>query len=109
MAQDGGYVFWEQDGMSLRLFPTNDELNQAFSEAVLKVTGTTTLPAGPINSDGYSFIRAGIPLATLGTYDRKLRGRGLHLPSDNLSRVKLPRLLEGVEILTQFISSYDEK
>jgi hypothetical protein len=109
MAQDGEYIFWEQDGMSLRLYPTNNELNQAFSDVVLKVTGTTTLPAGPINSDGYSFIRAGIPVATLGTYDRKLRGRGLHLPSDNLSRVKLPRLIEGVEILTQFICSYGEE
>jgi acetylornithine deacetylase/succinyl-diaminopimelate desuccinylase-like protein len=109
MAQDGEYIFWEQDGMSLRLYPTNNDLNQAFSEVVLKVTGTTTLPAGPINSDGYSFIRAGIPVATLGTYDSKLRERGLHLPSDNLSRVMLPRLPEGVEILTQFICSYGEE
>jgi hypothetical protein len=103
MAQDGDYVFWEQDGMSLKLFPTDTRLNQAVSEAVAKVTGKPAQPAGPINSDGYSFIRANIPVTTLGTYDSKLQERGFHLPSDNLSRVKMAKLLEGVEILEQFI------
>ena len=107
MAQDGEYVLWEQDGMSLKLFPTDKGVNQAVSDAVVKVTGKPILPAGPINSDGYSFIRARVPVATLGTYDSKLQGRGLHLPGDALSRVKMSKLPEGVEILAQFIRSYD--
>ncbi len=106
MAQDGEYVFWEQDGMSLKLFRTDLRLNLAISEAVEKVTGNPARPAGPINSDGYSFMRARVPVATLGTYDCELRESGLHLPSDNLSRVKMTKLVEGVEILAQFIRSY---
>jgi len=106
MGQDGEYVYWEQDGMSLKLFPTDVRLNRAISEAVEKVTGNPARPAGPINSDGYSFMRAKIPVATLGTYDLELRESGLHLPSDNLSRVKMTKLVEGVEILEQFVCSY---
>ena len=106
MAQDGEYVFWEQDGMSLKLFPTDVRMNLAISKAVEKVTGNPARPAGPINSDGYSFMRARVPVATLGTYDCELREGGLHLPSDNLSRVKMTKLVEGVEILKQFVCSY---
>ena len=109
MAQDGDYVYWEQDGMSLKLFPTDKALNQAISEAVARVTGKPAQPAGPINSDGYSFLRARIPVTTLGTYDSKLQSRGFHLPSDSLSRVQMIRLPEGVEILSQFIRAMDSK
>ena len=107
MAQDGAYVYWEQDGFSLRLFPTDQALNQAVVQAVAKVTVSPAIPAGPINSDGYSFIRAGIPTATIGTYDKRLESRGFHLPSDNLSRVKITRLGEAVEILSSFIAEQD--
>ena len=99
MAQDGEYVFWEQDGMSLKLFPTDVRLNLAISDAVEKVTGNPARPAGPINSDGYSFMRARVPVAALGTYDCELKESGLHLPSDNLFRVEMAKLVEGVEIL----------
>lgn len=109
MAQDGDYVFWEQDGYSLKLFPTDRTLNQAISEAVASVTGKPARPAGPINSDGYSFLRTRIPLATLGTYDSKLQSRGFHLPSDNLSRVQMARLSEGMEILSEFIRKMDRR
>jgi hypothetical protein len=103
MAQDGDYVFWEQDGYSLKLFPTDPMLNQAISKAVAQVTGHPAQPAGPINSDGYSFIRAKVPVTILGTYDKKLESRGLHLPSDNLDRVKMERIPEAVDILANFI------
>jgi hypothetical protein len=106
MAQDGDYVYWDQDGMSLKLFPTDTRLNQAVSEAVAKVTGKPAQAAGPINSDGYSFLRAHIPVTTLGTYDSKLQERGFHLPSDNLSRVKMAKLLEGGEVLAQFVRCF---
>lgn len=106
MAQDGDYVFWEQDGMSLKLFPTDARLNHAVSITVEKVTGKLARAAGPINSDGYSFLRARIPVAVLGTFDRQQGERGFHLPTDNLDRVKMNRLVEGVEILAQFIRDW---
>ena len=106
MAQDGEYVYWEQDGMSLKLFPTDAALNKAVVQAVEKVTGKPAQPAGPINSDGYSFLRAKVPVTTLGTYDHTLESRGFHLPSDNLDRVKMERLVEGVEILAKFIRDW---
>jgi hypothetical protein len=107
MGQDGDYVTWEQDGTSLKLYPTHPTMNHAIADAVNKVTGAVPLKAGPINSDGYSFIRAGIPATTLGTYDQKLEERGFHLPSDNLSRVKITRLPEAVEILVCFVDTFD--
>jgi Peptidase family M28 len=106
MAQDGDYVFWEQDGMSLKLFPTDTRLNHAVSLAVEKVTGKLARAAGPINSDGYSFLRARIPVAVLGTFDRQQGERGFHLPTDNLDRVQMNRLAEGVEILAQLIRDW---
>lgn len=106
MGQDGDYVFWEQDGMSLKLFPTDAALNRSAAAAVEKVTGKPAQAAGPINSDGYSFLRAKVPVTTLGTYDRQLASRGFHLPSDNLARVKMERLPEGVEVLAQFIRDW---
>jgi hypothetical protein len=108
MAQDGDYVYWEQDGTSLRLMPTSAEMNQCVCAAVAGVTGAPALPVGPVNSDGYSFLRLGIPTTTLGTYDKKWKDSGFHLPSDNLERVVFDRLPEGVEILKKVIWSYDE-
>ncbi len=108
MAQDGEYVYWELDGTSFKLYPTDAALNQAVSAAVAGITGAPASPAGPINSDGYSFLRSGLPATTLGTYDRQLGSHGLHLPSDNLERVQMSRLPEGVEILKLFIRNYDQ-
>ncbi len=108
MAQDGVYATWQQDGTALKLLVTDPTLNQAITEAVLSVTGTLPHPAGPINSDGYSFLRAGIPATTLGTFDIQLQARGFHRPSDNLSRVQMNRLPEAVEVLEQFIRKMDE-
>jgi hypothetical protein len=107
MAQDGPYVLWEQDGFSLRLWPCADDLNQAITQAVQQVTGKEPLLAGPVNSDGGSFLRAGIPATTLGTYDLQQRDRGFHSTKDNLERVVMPRLPEAVEILSSFITEYD--
>jgi len=106
MGQDGDYVYWDQDGMSLKLFPTDTRLNQTVSMAVEKVTGKLARAAGPINSDGYSFLRASIPVAVLGTFDRQQGERGFHLPTDNLERVQMNRLVEGVEILAQLIRDW---
>jgi hypothetical protein len=107
MGQDGEYVYWERDGTAFKSFPTDEKLNQAVSRAVEAVTGSTAVPAGPVSSDGYSFLRAGIPVTTLGSYDHRLQERGFHLPSDNLGRVKMTRLPEGVAILARFIQEED--
>ncbi len=108
MAQDGPYVYWEQDGTSLKLVPTSPEVNQRLARAIQDVTGVPPQPVGPVNSDGYSFLRAGVPTAVLGTYDTELKDRGFHLPSDNLERVVMARLPEGVDILSRFIATYDQ-
>jgi hypothetical protein len=107
MAQDGDYVLWEQDGTSLRLAPTSASLNELVAKAVQAVTGKAPRMVGPVNSDGGSFLLVGIPATTLGTYDRNWVDTGFHKPSDNLNRVVMERLPEGVEILRRFIESYD--
>jgi len=107
MAQDGSYVYWEQDGTSLKLVPTSPKVNHILAETVAEVTGAKAIPAGPVNSDGYSFIRAGIPATTLGTYDKKWVDRGFHSPADNLERVVMARLPEAVEILARLATKYD--
>lgn len=107
MAQNGEYVLWEQDGISLRLWPNSEAVNQAIAQAVEQETGQAPLRVGPINSDGGSFNRAGIPATTLGTYDRALRDRGFHQSSDNLGRVVPERIPEAMRILRCFVENYD--
>ena len=107
MAQDGTYVYWEQDGTSLKPWPTDPETNRLLIEAVQSVTGLTPKPAGPVNSDSGSFLRNGLPASILGTYDRNLVDRGFHSPADNLARLVPVRLSEGRQILAEFIRRYD--
>ena len=109
MGQDGDFLYWEQDGTALRLVPTDPALNRTIADVVARATGQPARPAGPINSDGYSFMRADVPATTLSTFDRTLGLRGLHLPSDALSRVDMARLPATVEILKQFIRVMDSK
>jgi len=109
LAQNGEYVYWEQDGSSLKLVPTSQVLNQALAKAVKGVTGKPPRPAGPVNSDGYSFLRVGIPATTMGTYHSTLVDRGFHRSTDNLERVVMERLPEAVEILARFINEYNEQ
>jgi hypothetical protein len=107
MAQDGEYVLWEQDGFSLRLWPCSTEVNLQISQAVQAVTGTAPRLVGPVNSDGGSFLRHGIPATTLGTYDHRQKDRGFHSSRDNLGRVVMDRIPESVEILTRYILRSD--
>ena len=104
MAQNGTYVYWEQDGNSLHLKPTSEPVNQAVALAVRLVTGEPAVPGGPLNSDGGSFLLAGIPSTTLGTYHTQLKDKGFHCTNDNLERVAMERLPEGVTILEKFLS-----
>ena len=109
MAQDGGYIFWEQDGNAFGLTPASPEVSAAIADAVKQITGQPARPAGPVNSDGFSFISAGIPTGVLGTFDSRLKETGFHRPTDNLSRVVISRLPEGVEILSRFVEKYDRE
>ncbi len=108
MAQDGDYVFWEQDGTSLNLVPTSNQINQALVDAVTAVTGAPARGVGPVNSDGYSFLRVGVPATTLGTYDSLLVDRGFHSSQDNLERVVMARLPEAVNILIHVINKLED-
>lgn len=107
MAQDGEYVYWEQDGFSLHLEPTTNSINKRVIQAITLVTSKPPLAVGPVNSDGYSFLAAGIPATTIGTYDKKLRDCGFHRPTDNLDRVVMSRLEEGIEILMNILRDCD--
>jgi hypothetical protein len=107
MAQDGDYVIWERDGNVLRSMPTTPALNQAVVSAVMDVTGKPACFIESLTSDGFSFLSAGIPTAVLGTYHSQMGGGGLHRPSDNLARVVMRRLPEGVEVLARLLRRYD--
>lgn len=109
MGQNGDYVVWGMDGNSLKLVPTSTQVNQAIIAAVEETTGLPARLVGPVNSDGYSFLRIGIPASTIGTYDKLMKDRGFHLPSDNLERVVMARLPEAVEILVHFIREVNFK
>ena len=104
LAQDGDYVFWKKDGNIFRQLPTDDSLNRTFATAVARVTGREARSEPVVNSDGASFLFAGIPATTIGTTDRSLGETGFHRPTDNLDRVIMDRLPEGVEILQLFLA-----
>lgn len=107
MAQDGEYVLWERDGSVFKLESTSAEVNRLAAYAVEAVTGRPPRPGGPVISDAASFLKLGIPATTLGTYHSRLVDAGFHRPSDNLARVMLERLPEGVEILATLLREYD--
>lgn len=107
MAQDGDYVYWERDGNSLKLVPSSAWLNQCVSQSIQSVHGSPPRPRPIINSDGASFLFAGIPCTTIGTLDQKMEDRGFHHASDNLARVKAERIEEGMQILIHFLKQID--
>lgn len=109
MAQDGDYVIWEHESNVWRRIPTTPELNEGISAAVMAVTGKLPRFIELINSDGFSFRSAGIPTAVLGTYHSQMEGGGLHRPTDNMERVVMARLPEGLEVLTLLLHKYDVK
>ena len=109
MAQNGKYVYWEQDGNSLTLMATTDTANQLIQSSVYEITGYPAEPAGSVNSDGYSFLSRGISTGILGTYDIHWKDTGFHRPSDNLQRVVMERLPQGVDILKTLITKYDQE
>jgi peptidase M28-like protein len=104
MAQDGDFIYWQEEGNAFHLVPTDARINQAIAEAVERVTGRAAQPAGPINSDGGSFLLAGIPAITIGTLDTRFGETGFHRPTDNLHRVVYERLPQTVEVLATFLS-----
>jgi hypothetical protein len=107
IGQDGEYVIWEQDGSLFERIQVPPELNEQVSAAVLAVTGRPVQPSGPLISDGGSFLMAGLPATTLGSYDRIFKDRGFHCAQDSLDRVVIERLPEVVDILSCLIQAYD--
>jgi len=49
MAQDGDYIYWEEDGDAFRVLPTTKSLNEMYAAAVEKVTGAPAQPASRRN------------------------------------------------------------
>jgi hypothetical protein len=82
-------------------------VNETLVEAVAEATGSPPIPAGPVNSDGASFLAAGVQAGVLGTYDSRLGDSGFHRPTDCLDRVQMDRLPEGVEVLLRFLQIFD--
>jgi Zn-dependent M28 family amino/carboxypeptidase len=109
MAQDGDYVIWEHESNVLQRIPTTPELNEVISAAVIAVTGKSPQLIELVNSDAFSFLSAGIRTAVLGTYHSQMEGGGLHRPTDNIERVVMARLPEGVQVLTRVLQKYDLK
>jgi hypothetical protein len=108
LGQDGGYVLWQKDGGIFHLEPTSPLVNELAAEAVCAVTGERPRLAGPIISDGGSFLSAGLPASTLGTTDSRLGEAGFHRPSDNPARLDPERLPESVAILALFLRNVDK-
>jgi len=106
MGQDGGYIYFEEDGNAFRLLPTTKSINEMYSTVVRQVTGVSAQSIGPVNSDGASFLFAGIPATTVGSLDTQIGATGFHRPSDNPGRVVMERLPEGVEILSAFLKTF---
>jgi hypothetical protein len=107
MAQDGDYVIWEHESNTLRRIPTTPGLNEAVAVLVAEITGDSPRSIPSLMSDGFSFLSAGIPTTVLGTYHSHMEGGGLHRPTDNLARVVMPRLREGVEVISLILERYD--
>jgi len=106
MGQDGAYIYWEEDGNAFRSLPTSKSINEMYASPVKQVTGAPAQSAGLVNSDGASFLFAGIPATTIGTLDTHLGATGFHRSTDSLERIVMERLPEGVEILQNFIKQF---
>lgn len=109
LGQNGGYLLWQSDGDALRPAPTDPTLNAAVAAAVATVTGQPPRAAGLINSDGFAFLRAGIPTSVLGSFDRALGTAGMHSAADSLARIDMARLPETVAVLARVLAWYDEQ
>jgi len=107
MAQDGEYVYWERDGSIFGLAKTSTELNALLTSSITALNGRPPRPAGPVVSDGASFMDVGIPASTLGTMDSRFGESGFHRPTDNPTRIRPERLPQSVEILLEFLRQYD--
>jgi hypothetical protein len=107
LGQRGPYIVWQRDGNALRTLPASADVIDRLRRAVTAATGSTVEDAALINSDAFSFLRAGLPAATLGTSDPQHGIAGMHRPSDNRGRVDTARLAEHVAVLETLIRHAD--
>ena len=94
-----GYWKCETQGIEVASF--------SLARAVEAVTGEPPIWSPHLNSDAFAFLRAGIPAATLGGYDRDLGQRGLHSALDTASRVDPVRLVEAADLLCHLLKELD--
>jgi hypothetical protein len=107
LGQNGGYLLWDEDGTAMLRLPTDPALNRALEQAVETVTEARPVRVPAISSDGFAFLRRGIPAATLGSFDLDLGGRGLHSALDDPGRVDPGRLAEAVAVLNCVLADMD--
>ncbi|RME82659.1 MAG: M28 family peptidase [Caldilineae bacterium] len=107
MGQDGGYVLWRQDGNAFTRTANDAALSEMVAHAVAEISGEPPIYESWLNSDAFSFHRAGIPATTLGSRDAYWGLAGLHRPADTAARVSTRRLREGTTILNRVIEMID--
>ena len=107
IGQNGGYLLWERDGTAMLSLPADASLNSVLERGVREVAGTMPALIPQINSDGFAFLRHGIPAATLGSFDLERGGRGLHSVQDSPSRVDPARVAETEKILVHVLRILD--
>jgi hypothetical protein len=109
LGQNGGYLLWEQDGTTMSRLPADPALNRALEQAVAAVSGEQPVRVPKLSSDGFAFLRRGLPTATLGSFDLDLGGRGLHSALDDPGRVDPERLTEVVAVLSRLLLDTDSE
>jgi hypothetical protein len=108
LGQNAGYVLWDADGTSMVRIPVDRGLSRIVERAVEAMTGKLPEHDRKITSDGYAFIRHGLPTVTLGGLDREWGWRGWHGLLDNLERVDPDRLQEAGDVLSRALLDLDE-
>jgi len=109
MGQNGSYVIWRQDGDVFRAIPTSPRLNALLAQSIAETTGEEPQTGQVINSDAYPFLLANIPATTMGTLAMRYGAGGLHRPTDNLQRVVMERLPQGVDILLRLLQHLEDQ
>ncbi len=112
VAQEGGYVYWTEDGNLLRQLDTCRRLNEILGAAVHRVTGEELqpMPPGFVGfSDSASFLAAKIPSTTLSSAGSdELGTRRMHTSLDNRDRLMEDKIPQVVNILKEVACNFSD-
>jgi hypothetical protein len=108
LGQNGGYLLWLKDGTALYPLSADLELLDTLDGVLRTVTGTGAIRSLSANTDALAFLRAGIPAATLGSFDLDLGERGFHCRLDQPGRIDPDRLEQVLEVLVRFLTDLDD-